>query len=595
MVCRDDGVGMSKEIIEKYLLIAGASKRHDLLELERRCQARGFSVGRTARFGIGVLSYFLIADRMRLETCRSIEAGDADGAGWRFENAGIGSFGELRRLPGLKTPGTELRLHLRKNFAADLPVWQARLTGYLEHMLRFVPCRFRFVCLGEEKSSIGPGWAERRADSPYDSGSLPAWTPKPVPGRAAGQREPQPGEFRQTTPGRKEWQQRDEFRRQMNSAVKWAVDEGSLPDGAGRYRIRLPYFELPGGRSLALMNMAERRAAGPEVKARSSWCGMGLETGGFAAEWLWTTDVEIDWRSQQAGQVSVDRRRFAPNELGESALATVRRRRAELARDFATRNSSSIYATLNAHIARTPLAPASPLYWMSRAAGAAPEWAPILFPAADMSPASCQWRGRTVSALDEISLSGFGGMPGSGLRWDPAFIPADRVVVVPAGGKEMPRIAVPLWTGSGGSDPVPLGPTAQFPPEWNNVAGAARVWNPDHRLAQLASAKGLEWCRGVRLSDLPREDMTGDPGRQAAWMALMLDHWEKEYWEWLVEHDPEFLSELWKAVMGRAEFVLYLGGGAVRLTPTSWTQVRYEDDPLSLLPEPGEDFRLVRV
>ena len=48
---------MTKQIIEKYFLESGSSKRHELKELERKCEEKGFLYGRTGQFGIGVLRY----------------------------------------------------------------------------------------------------------------------------------------------------------------------------------------------------------------------------------------------------------------------------------------------------------------------------------------------------------------------------------------------------------------------------------------------------------------------------------------------------------------------------------------------------------
>ena len=71
LMCTDTGIGMNKQIIENYLLVSGQARRHSLAELERRCHKAGFTTGRTGQFGIGVLSYFMIADRLRMATRRS--------------------------------------------------------------------------------------------------------------------------------------------------------------------------------------------------------------------------------------------------------------------------------------------------------------------------------------------------------------------------------------------------------------------------------------------------------------------------------------------------------------------------------------------
>jgi len=64
LFCEDSGVGMTKSIIEQQLLVAGTGRRHFVLDLERRCASAGFSMERTGQFGIGVLCYFMLADRV---------------------------------------------------------------------------------------------------------------------------------------------------------------------------------------------------------------------------------------------------------------------------------------------------------------------------------------------------------------------------------------------------------------------------------------------------------------------------------------------------------------------------------------------------
>lgn len=49
LVCRDSGVGMTKERLVNQFLLSGKAKGRVDLELERACRKRGFSVGRTAR------------------------------------------------------------------------------------------------------------------------------------------------------------------------------------------------------------------------------------------------------------------------------------------------------------------------------------------------------------------------------------------------------------------------------------------------------------------------------------------------------------------------------------------------------------------
>jgi HSP90 family molecular chaperone len=70
IVCRYTGIGMTKEIISDYLLVPGRSRRRQVVQLSRRCETAGFALERSGQFGIGLLSYFMIADRVEFLTRR---------------------------------------------------------------------------------------------------------------------------------------------------------------------------------------------------------------------------------------------------------------------------------------------------------------------------------------------------------------------------------------------------------------------------------------------------------------------------------------------------------------------------------------------
>jgi len=156
LVCRDTGAGMTKEILERFFLVSGATRRPDLVSLERQCREQGVTLFRAARFGIGVLSYFLIADRLELRTRRSNKSGDLDGTGWYFETEGIGSFGELRRLPSWRI-GTEVRLRLRRlTVGEEIGDFREQLLHYLTWLLGRIPCRLTLAV--DTNRVMNPGW-----------------------------------------------------------------------------------------------------------------------------------------------------------------------------------------------------------------------------------------------------------------------------------------------------------------------------------------------------------------------------------------------------------------------------------------------------
>ena len=75
---------------------------------------------RTGRFGIGVLSYFMLGLEVGIQT-RRIQSVDEDGCGWSFTTCGVESFGELRRSEK-NTPGTILSLRIREELVNVLTV-----------------------------------------------------------------------------------------------------------------------------------------------------------------------------------------------------------------------------------------------------------------------------------------------------------------------------------------------------------------------------------------------------------------------------------------------------------------------------------------
>ena len=162
LVCTDTGVGMNKRIICNHLLISGQPRRHDIISLERKCHKAGFNLGRTGKFGIGVLSYFMIADRLVVSTRRSLEPKDGDPNGWKFDTRGVGSFGELRRDDNV-IKGSRVELRLRKECVGEeVKRWYGKLREYLVSLLQLVPCEFQLSSAIPECEPlvIKPGWKD---------------------------------------------------------------------------------------------------------------------------------------------------------------------------------------------------------------------------------------------------------------------------------------------------------------------------------------------------------------------------------------------------------------------------------------------------
>lgn len=171
LCCQDDGIGMNSSILEHHFLVSGKPVRHQITQLERDCRDAGFELGRTGQFGIGVLSYFMLGDEIRLLTRRSAMAGDEDPNGWEFSHEGVGDWGQLRKAEWTK--GTRIEIKLRDVTVDSIPTLAADWIEYLREALVRIPCCFLFN-VGNIQWRAGPGWTH---DTEYwKTATLKKWT-----------------------------------------------------------------------------------------------------------------------------------------------------------------------------------------------------------------------------------------------------------------------------------------------------------------------------------------------------------------------------------------------------------------------------------
>lgn len=321
--CTDTGIGMTKSILTNQFLISGSPRSYQLLDLERRCHAAGFHLGRTGEFGIGALSYFMIADRVVIETRRSQEAGDLELNAWRFTTDGIGSFGELQKIE--RAPGTTVRLRLRRNVADDLDTWSPELTAYLAANVLHTACPLKLRFSGAPARSWPRGWAETPEvltdrwlrQTQYDDAGLVS----------AARRERLLAESKQEA----------EKIAIARNYLRWHFWEFDVPDHLGRCRVALPVFDLPQGRSVVFQWL---EGEGPEysvihihglkLSPRHAWKGMNAPVG---SDRDWHTSPTTgairglvttwNWVSRAAGQISISRRSLALARPAEAAVETL--------------------------------------------------------------------------------------------------------------------------------------------------------------------------------------------------------------------------------------------------------------------------------
>ncbi len=340
LICKDQGAGMNKQIINNHLLVSGASRRTDLLTLSRRCETAGFHLERTAKFGIGVLSYFMLSDYIAINTKRCQIAGDSETHGWTFSTEGLGAFGELRKNSNCTT-GTEVRLRLRPEVASSLEEVESywtKILKYLKKTLSNIPCRFFAQSKLFPEGSLKyqqAGWV--RSPQEYSSVSFPTLAPISFP------------EMYRDGPADilpvKKLSIRDSLREQTEKreqiaqqALHWTEPiSDTLPGKLGEYRFLIPYFKLPRGNCFHFMYISEKESYltlntvknqdrlffAPKCPLTMSWFGIHVEYDEKQFSWPGEVLLEIDWKSENAGTIEVNRNKIILQDNTLEALNEV--------------------------------------------------------------------------------------------------------------------------------------------------------------------------------------------------------------------------------------------------------------------------------
>lgn len=591
LICSDTGVGMTKTIIRDHLLISGAPKHRVVLELERRCKDAGFALGRTGQFGIGVLSYFMLADLVIIKTRRSQEPGDVEKTGWYFESEGIGSFGELRRDSTLQR-GTEVHLRLRPSIVLDdLQAWIDSVKSYLENLITFVPCTFQFKSSKELPSDIvySPGWVSAEhmlskivvpevLDTPNDYLELVTGGTS-IPHNLASTEVRNKATFRERI--------YKELLEKARNSLRWKVQHGVLPDDIGRYSIHLPYFQLPGGNSLGFLNVVkedqtisvEATAVGNYLDIHTdlilSWHGIKVSNDWelnslreiskvrqgikmmnrplMSEEPMNQVVVVIDFNSVEAGSIAVNRDQFIPSDKARATMKFIAKQTEDLLKSFLLENKNSAYAVYNSRCCDYSILPDMNLQWVC-ASNSRMTFRNLSFPLIISSPyiaklerskALLQWRGVNVSVAERLRLIDLE-QEETYMEWCSNLLAPDSIVVLPHYKSERLRFEIrPLWTHppTGEDQPGTVGLMCLFPTEWNNIIGIefkdysgswdnAFIYNSSHQLLRDIDAAGWEWCEETFKSSIdpfPFKDiLLGNKSRAAGWLVKIFTEWNEE-------------------------------------------------------------------
>ncbi len=632
LVCRDTGIGMTKSIIKDHLLVSGSPRRHQVLELDRRCGRAGFSLGRTGQFGIGALSYFMLADRVEISTRRNSEARDEEPTGWKFESEGIGGFGELRRDTQIAR-GTEVRLRIRPELVPPgLLVWRIRLNKYLRQILRYLPCRFEFSPgegEGEESLSLPPGWTSPEEVLGSDvvdtvdtmSHFTGGHTSNTDDGLSAKAREA-------LDQNRSFWAA---VRGEADALLRWESATGELPSEQGRYRIRIPFFALEGGDCLAFMRTVRGESgleirqiqeceflSFPRKRVHASWRGIQINVDQLTRRTDFPAVVEVDFVREQIGRIAVNRGAIQLSEAGNEALRWLSDEVERLIAAFCQVRSRSEFGLFNARFSRIAPPTGVPFHWASDpVADDRPTrgdvrlpWGPVLLPATGLvSRAMRLGTGEVVAG--EVPLHSGGSVEDRDLTWHSLSISPDRVAASGAtwdASRKLGNVVYPLWTRvTGELEPKGSAGVCDFPPGWDRLCGIhwhrpyrlgnLIVWNKRNHVVQMLLGSGLPAFDGlVRGLTYPVDwtHVLRNKSAAASWMLGFLASNSQDKWDAITERDPHFFADLWSLVE-ESEPLYYLHDGfepafLTEVSPESYSKLEKMPEIASRLPRPEPEW-----
>jgi hypothetical protein len=626
LLCTDSGVGMTRSIIEKYLLVSGSSRRHDILELERRCEAAGFHLGRTGQFGIGVLSYFMLADRIEIRTRRSPERGDAETHGWEFQTEGVGSFGELRKNPQMRH-GTTVGLRLRQDVVANQDEFLSRLQEYLLDTLLRIPCSLQLLVEGETDTRLRleGGW-QSLTSRLVDNFLRSVEDPSRAPVRFPGDRVPKSHLERRDLVLR-EWSGVAE---RFRAAIRWKEESGQLPGGIGHYRLSVPFFHLPRGRSSLFFDFEPDHdlarplplvstfslALRPEL--RTSFQGMRVRSALSEGELIQQTKLpylgEIDWEDPQSGQITVDRRTFSLKAEASEAVSWLKSRGEEF-QAMVLSEERSDYAELNTFLNPLVPQPSEARWFVNSLDQNGLLWTTFSFPVLSGSSyhvlnnaVQAQGNGGLVSITQAFEVH-IGHRERIELEWcsgNRSRICPDRPAVV----STSPLVIIPQY--------VPLSRNlrddflkGEFPPVWSGLAalgsqlssgkGEPWLWNRDHPFVQLVEPQDLEWFRGFELWQLS-DNLLQSRGRSALFLLKVLETQDPhKYLELAKDFRADFWRDLWECVavvpLGITAWVQHPHIGLLlEFGPEDIKWFTSTDPHISqYLPDPGDEWKLTLI
>lgn len=549
LVCSDTGVGMTRRTIEQYLLVSGSRPRPEILELERQSKNRGISLLRSGQFGIGVLSYFMLADKMVIETRSSSDAyREQEAHGWRFETEGIDAFGELRPLDRVHR-GTTIKLRIRSDQKELLP----EAMSYVASQVTKIPCSLDLT----GHSVLPEGWtmdSDRVLDlSIPDLGNF----------EYLKHRDHRPQSNFRKQDNEQRYQAWLSAREEAKKSIQiFGPLVGKLSERRGAFRVFLPYLLVDGHVSLCYLDyqggFIRPHPNGKEIAITKavmlrSWRGFSVSRGPNAhADGTVGFVVETDF--VDGASISVNRRDLELIEDEEIAIQLDSACK-KLFEEFVKEKGSSPYAALTPQWLKllSKDEQVSSVSWLFPERAEPEErsvWRKINFPALLVlkeisdyerrySPAKLRSRG-FVDELRPIEVSY------NEKKWPLEIFAPDRIILREWG-------SPCLVFSNGGSLRIDDRILAAFPPEWSDIFAITTddlvVFNRDYDLCRTLTPEAWASIKDLKQKARPHELLNSVASSNSqlslAWLTFMAAE-QNETWNAFRDNFPESFAKVFE-------------------------------------------------
>ncbi len=610
IIC-DNGAGMDRRLLQDFFLVSGET-REDLQRLEERCSQAGFTSGRTGQFGIGVLSYFMLADHIIVETSRAPDIDKSDARGWRFTSSGPDTDGTLEEIDA--PAGTKLQIRLREK--CDAERLRTYYAGYIKRIIARPPCPIYIEMPSSSDSEmevLPADWNDVKKETLLAKMELLSQI------YFANHSKPAEGEIKCDR----------ELKKMSECEESFRVTTHQGENRLGPYRIHLVHFQLPDGDCAAFFApMPDGMDAFgiASFPLSVTWKGVrGIELTGeyeYKIRSLTTRFAFVEWDllSGDAGRINIARDEVYVSDAFLECVEEIQEHIDCLLREFAESVPTSRYDSLNYALAGLNLNEGSESFWFGDklARERSVHYQPLQFPICVLGwphgfANRSYWNGEPVlfTQAMEVALNDTVDMP---LLNGP-----HRIVFYKFGPT---RLALLSESVDGPTDSL-----LEFPESWSALAcmnfrarrGAEQLlWNREHPLAQSlrpkekiirraysSSVHGYEdRIAKIMSSETMKEVLSVDVNEAILHLAsIFLAFRLVEFWNELLKQHPADFEKFWGRLssgIARAglEYFLFLDCDPspashfhklIVLHPDRAEEFRRPPDIRKYLPEPSEE------